>query len=184
MKLNDKTADTELILRNRRLVKNLIIGTLKTFENEEKAVRNSVKAQMDKHHEIEKKLEIGKRKYRMENEAELRPTTIRENRARIEDVESTRKRAIAEVEKNERNMGLLKKFIQTDTKPTIFYLPAQLSDKTKELLKQSANKIDLLMERRREELKSEFQCDSDSDEFSDKKRLKSEYTLVENRKNG
>ncbi|KAI1725828.1 pinin/SDK/memA/ protein conserved region domain-containing protein [Ditylenchus destructor] len=177
---NDKTADTDLTLRNRRLVKNLVIGTLKRFENEERAARNNVKAQMDKHQEIEKKLEIEKRKYRMENQEKLRATTVHENRLRFEDVESTRKRAINKVEENERHMRLLKKFIQTDTKPTIFYLPAQHSDKTKELLKQCANKIDRLIVRRREELRS----DSDSDGFSEKKRLKSEYTVVENRKSG
>ncbi|CAD5225339.1 unnamed protein product [Bursaphelenchus okinawaensis] len=148
LKQSEKAEDSK---RNRRLFGNLLMGTLDRFQKEEKNVAPKVDAQVQKQREVEKRLEASKRE---ERERLLKQKHDLESRKRDKEIEILKLKRQNAIKHNlgekETHFGRLKLFIQTQTKPPIFYLPAKHTLRSLELLKESAKNMDTLIEKCRE----------------------------------
>jgi hypothetical protein len=149
--------------RNRRMFGNLLMGTLKQFQQEEK--EPAFKAQHDKLKEVEEKLE---KSVRQDKEKYLQEKKAVEIKLREKEMEIKRlKQKQAIKAKNENKIAHYKRlqnFIQTETKPPIFFLPARLTLRGMELLKQSSRNLDTLIKERETEMETELR---DLEELSD-----------------
>jgi hypothetical protein len=145
--------------RNRRMFGNLLLGTLKQFQKEEKApdVAPKTQAQHDKLKEVEERLEKG---VRQDKEKFLQEKKAVEIKLREKEMEIKRlKQRQAIQAKNENKIAHYKRlqnFIQTETKPPIFFLPARLTLRGMELLKQSSRNLDTLIKERQTEMETEL----------------------------
>lgn len=165
LKKNTTKDDTT---RNRRMFSNLLVGTLRQFQKEENSGGNRVQSQIEKQREIERRLEMTEKeeKNKMLREKEALLSQRREKEQEI--LKLKRKKAIMlYAEEKEKHLRRLQCFIQTQTKPPLFFLPAKHTLRTLELLKESAKKVDMLIELRRNEMARELHQDSDVDSDSD-----------------
>ncbi|KAL7078102.1 hypothetical protein ACQ4LE_002300 [Meloidogyne hapla] len=152
-----KNETKEDAVRNRRLFSNLLVGTLRQFQKEEKTVGVKGQAQLEKQREVERRLE--------ENEKENRERLLRERDSLMEkrrdkemQIQALRRQKAIEqsAEEKTKHFQRLACFIQTQTKPPLFFLPSKHTLRTLELLKDSAKKIETLIELRREEMDREL----------------------------
>lgn len=180
-----KSENKEDVVRNRRLFNNLLAGTLRQFQKEEKTVGNKGQAQIEKQREVERRLE--------ETEKENRERLLRERdqlmakrREKEMEIQALRRQKAIEqsAEEKMKHFQRLACFIQTQTKPPLFFLPAKHTLRTLELLKESSKKIEALIELRRGEMDRELKRlesythpvkeENDSDqEYDGEKGLKS-----------
>ncbi|KAJ1369909.1 hypothetical protein KIN20_031503 [Parelaphostrongylus tenuis] len=160
----NKTEKKEVTTRNRRMFSNLLMGTLTRFQRDEKKVQNVEKIQAEKQMEVEKRLEDKRREDREKIMAE-RQKLFDERREQERELRSLqRKKALMQyAEAKKEHYKLLRNFIQTQTKPTIFFAPAKHSMRSLELLKASEKAIDGLMELRQKELERELENGVDDD---------------------
>ncbi|CAK5062383.1 unnamed protein product [Meloidogyne enterolobii] len=152
-----KSETKEDAVRNRRLFSNLLVGTLRQFQKEEKTVGVKGQAQLEKQREVERRLE--------ENEKENRERLLRERDSLMEkrrdkemQIQALRRQKAIEqsAEEKTKHFQRLACFIQTQTKPPLFFLPSKHTLRTLELLKDSSKKIETLIELRREEMDREL----------------------------
>uniref|UniRef100_A0A914XRB9 Pinin/SDK/MemA protein domain-containing protein n=1 Tax=Panagrolaimus superbus TaxID=310955 RepID=A0A914XRB9_9BILA len=145
--------------RNRRMFGNLLMGTLKQFQKEEKApdVAPKTQAQHDKLKEVEERLE---KSVRQDKEKYLQDKKAVEVKLREKEMEIKRlKQRQAIQAKNESKIvhyKRLQNFIQTETKPPIFFLPARLTLRGMELLKQTSRNMETLIKERQTEMETEL----------------------------
>uniref|UniRef100_A0AC34GN60 Pinin/SDK/MemA protein domain-containing protein n=1 Tax=Panagrolaimus sp. ES5 TaxID=591445 RepID=A0AC34GN60_9BILA len=145
--------------RNRRMFGNLLLGTLKQFQKEEKApdVAPKTQAQHDKLKEVEERLE---KSVRQDKEKFLQDKKAVEMKLREKEMEIKRlKQRQAIQAKNESKIvhyKRLQNFIQTETKPPIFFLPARLTLRGMELLKQTSRNMETLIKERQTEMETEL----------------------------
>lgn len=154
MKKNENKQDQ---VRNRRLFGNLLVATLRQFQNEEKTVGSKGQVQIDKQREVERRLEETEKenRNRMMREREALMGKKREKEMEIQALR--RQKAIEQsAEEKTKHFRRLQCFIQTQTKPPLFFLPSKHTLRTLELLKESSKKIDTLIELRREEMDREL----------------------------
>ncbi|XGW05923.1 hypothetical protein V3C99_016356 [Haemonchus contortus] len=154
----NKTEKKEVTTRNRRMFSNLLMGTLTRFQRDEKKIQNVEKIQAEKQLEVEKRLEDKKREDREKIIAE-RQKLFDERREQEKELRALqRKKALIQyAEAKKEHYKLLRNFIQTQTKPTLFFVPAKHSLRSLELLKASEKAIDGLMELRQKELERELE---------------------------
>lgn len=160
----NKTEKKEVTTRNRRMFSNLLQGTLTRFQRDEKKIQNVEKIQAEKQLEVEKRLEDKKREDREKIMAE-RQKLFDERREQERELRALqRKKALMQyAEAKKEHYKLLRNFIQTQTKPTLFFVPAKHSLRSLELLKASEKAIDGLMELRQKELERELENGVDED---------------------
>ncbi|VDL64560.1 unnamed protein product [Nippostrongylus brasiliensis] len=158
----NRTEKKEVTTRNRRMFSNLLMGTLTRFQRDEKKVQNVEKIQAEKQLEVEKRLEDKKREDREKIMAE-RQKLFDERREQEKELRALqRKKALMQyAEAKMEHYKLLRNFIQTQTKPTLFFVPAKHSLRSLELLKASEKAIDGLMELRQKELERELESGGD-----------------------
>ncbi|EYB81076.1 hypothetical protein Y032_0393g607 [Ancylostoma ceylanicum] len=139
----NKTEKKEVTTRNRRMFSNLLMGTLTRFQKDEKKIQNVEKIQAEKQKEVEKRLEDKKREDREKIMAE-RQKLFDERREQEKELRALqRKKALIQyAEAKKEHYKLLRNFIQTQTKPTLFFAPAKHSMRSLELLKASEKAID------------------------------------------
>lgn len=156
------TEKKEVNVRNRRMFSNLLLGTLQRFQKEEKKIMSVEKVQAEKQREVERRLK--------ESEEEERERLAREKAALLEKrrekerlIKSLqRKKAVIQyAEQKQEHYRKLQKFIQTQAKPPIFYLPSKHTLRTLELLKISSKKIDELIEHRRLQMEADLKTPGD-----------------------
>ncbi|KAI1715058.1 pinin/SDK/memA/ protein conserved region domain-containing protein [Ditylenchus destructor] len=165
MKKNTTNGDT---VRNRRIFSNLLVGTLKQFQKEETSANNRVQTQIEKQREVERRLETTQKEEKNRILKEKEDLLMRRREKEQEILRLKRKKAIAQyAEQKENHLRRLQCFIQTQTKPPLFFLPAKHTLRTLELLKESSKKVDALIELRRQEMDRELHRDSDIDSDSD-----------------
>ncbi|KAL3081029.1 hypothetical protein niasHS_000646 [Heterodera schachtii] len=154
MKKNENKEDQ---VRNRRLFGNLLVATLRKFQNEEKTVGSKGQVQIDKQREVERRLEETDKenRNRMMREREALMAKKREKEMEIQSLR--RQKAIEQsAEEKTKHFRRLQCFIQTQTKPPLFFLPSKHTLRTLELLKESSKKIETLIELRRDEMTREL----------------------------
>ncbi|VDK46189.1 unnamed protein product [Cylicostephanus goldi] len=153
-----------IVYRNRRMFSNLLMGTLTRFQKDEKKIQNVEKIQAEKYKEVEKRLEDKKREDREKIMAE-RQKLFDERREQEKELRALqRKKALIQyAEAKKEHYKLLRNFIQTQTKPTLFFAPAKHSMRSLELLKASEKAIDGLMELRQKELERELENNVDEE---------------------
>uniref|UniRef100_A0A7E4ZY82 Pinin_SDK_memA domain-containing protein n=1 Tax=Panagrellus redivivus TaxID=6233 RepID=A0A7E4ZY82_PANRE len=135
--------------RNRRMFGNLL-GTLKQFQQETKAP--AIKTQVEKLREVEEKLEQTHRQDKEDFLAKKKEAQMKYREKEVEIQRLKQRRAIqAKCTSKVNHYKRLQNFIQTDSKPAIFFLPARHTLRTMELLKSSARNIDVLIKEREEE---------------------------------
>ncbi|XP_028409591.1 pinin-like [Dendronephthya gigantea] len=140
--------DKKTQTRNKRMF-GVLLGTLQKFKE------NSTKeaARERKRKQIEKKLEeaaIQEREQAIRKKKELF-VARREQQTKLEELE--RKVEVAEMlEEWEDHDRKLSKFIRTNTKPHIFYLPAKHNDYTLGLLETTAKHVEDEIKKRRQEI--------------------------------
>ncbi|KAI1704357.1 pinin/SDK/memA/ protein conserved region domain-containing protein [Ditylenchus destructor] len=165
MKKNTTNGDT---VRNRRIFSNLLVGTLKQFQKEETSANNRVQTQIEKQREVERRLEMTQKEEKNRILKEKEDLLMRRREKEQEIMRLKRKKAISQyAEEKEKHLRRLQCFIQTQTKPPLFFLPAKHTLRTLGLLKESSKKVDALIELRRQEMDRELHRDSDIDSDSD-----------------
>jgi pinin len=159
MKKNSSKEDTT---RNRRLFGNLLVGTLRQFQKEEKVVGAPTKVQVDKQREVERRLEEAKTEDKnkvLKEKEELMKKRLEKER---EIQRLKRRKAITQYsEEKIKHYKTLQLYIQTQAKPALFYLPAKHTLRTLELLKKSSEKIDGLIATRQEQTEKELRKDDE-----------------------
>lgn len=149
--LRAQNADENQKARNRRIFLSLM-GTLQQFRMEESKmkVKEQKRAEVEKkleEQEIKEKEEIRQEKINLFNSKKLYQSQINALQKQIERV--------SEFNEWKLNQNQLKNFIQTQSKPQIFYLPKTLNDKNNELLETRKKIIDDLIQKRKDELNAE-----------------------------
>uniref|UniRef100_A0A914I8K1 Pinin/SDK/MemA protein domain-containing protein n=1 Tax=Globodera rostochiensis TaxID=31243 RepID=A0A914I8K1_GLORO len=154
MKKNENKQDQ---VRNRRLFGNLLVATLRQFQKEEKTVGNKGHAQIEKQREVERRLEETEKENRNRLMRE-RETLMAKKREKEVEIQALRRQKAIEqsAEEKTKHFRRLQCFIQTQTKPPLFFLPSKHTLRTLELLKESSKKIETLIELRREEMDREL----------------------------
>lgn len=147
----------EVSVRNRRMFSNLLLGTLQRFQKEEKKVSSTEKVQAEKQKEIERRL----RETEMEEKeriAKERMELLEKRREKERQIKALqRKKAIIQyAEQKLEHLRKLKNFIQTQAKPSIFYLPSKHTLRTLELLKNTSKLMDDRIEHRRRQMEEEL----------------------------
>uniref|UniRef100_A0A915DQZ5 Pinin/SDK/MemA protein domain-containing protein n=1 Tax=Ditylenchus dipsaci TaxID=166011 RepID=A0A915DQZ5_9BILA len=139
--------------RNQRMFGNLL-GTLKEFQKQTENGKDTAQDLANKRREIEKRLEEDvKRVYRLDY-VDYRAEA---EKAELAAVRIMRERAITQyAEEKENHLRRLQHFIKTRSKPTLFYIPAKHNDRTAQLLKESADKMEDLIKVRRDEMRREL----------------------------
>jgi len=157
LKKNETAEDSN---RNRRLFSNLLVGTLRQFQKEEKSATIKVSSQFEKQKQVERRLEQTDKenKNRIQKEKDDLMNKRREKESEI--LSLRRKKAIQQyAEEKLQHFRRLQCFIQTQTKPPLFFLPSKHTLRTLELLKESSKKVEVLIELRREEMERELRRD-------------------------
>ncbi|XP_074598970.1 uncharacterized protein LOC141853501 [Brevipalpus obovatus] len=150
--IEEQSTDKRGVARNRRML-GMILGTLQKFQSEEsrrKPVtqkRAEIEEKLDKQAEEERasirkeRRELAKKK--REEQAQLRKTELKEERVTIHD----------EWEKSHKN---LINFIQTKTKPPIFYLPTKPTPESEKRCKETKEKFRWILAEKRAKVQKEL----------------------------
>lgn len=148
LKQSEKKEDN---VRNRRLFGNLLMGTLDKFKKESKTVAPTANVQVKKQREVERRLELNRREEqeKINNQKHELFAKRREKEAEVNKLR--RQTGIKNnLEEKETHFKRLEQFIQTQTKPPIFYIPAKHTLRTLELQKESAKNMEFLIKKCRE----------------------------------
>ncbi|XP_075222862.1 desmosome associated protein-like protein pinnin isoform X2 [Lycorma delicatula] len=137
--------------RNRRMFGSLL-GTLQKFRQEE----TRLKDREDKKAQVEKKLEEAAKREKEELKRERQELFQNRKRrqAEIRNIELKMAR-IQEQEEWEKTHRHLLNFIQTRSKPHLFYLPKVHNQKTEERLASSQKAVTKMIEKKRKEVQAE-----------------------------
>uniref|UniRef100_A0A915DPD8 Pinin/SDK/MemA protein domain-containing protein n=1 Tax=Ditylenchus dipsaci TaxID=166011 RepID=A0A915DPD8_9BILA len=167
MKKSEKTGDA---VRNRRMFSNLLVGTLRQFQKEEDSTKNKTQTQFEKQREVERRLERTDKENKNKIYKEKEELINRRREKEQQILLLKRKKAIIQyAEEKQKHLRRLQHFIQTQTKPPLFFLPAKHTLRTLELLKDSAKKVENLIELRQQEMEKELRRDvEDSEEEEDR----------------
>lgn len=139
--------DKQVFDRNRRMF-GMLMGTLKQFKNEETTRERST----IRRYRVEEKLELAVEDERVNLERKV--DQVREER--VDNVEL--RLDITERFKNwERTHRQLCSYIQTETRPKIFWLPKELDLGTEKKLKETRDYFSLCVAERTAKLKKEFE---------------------------
>uniref|UniRef100_A0A914C0E0 Pinin/SDK/MemA protein domain-containing protein n=1 Tax=Acrobeloides nanus TaxID=290746 RepID=A0A914C0E0_9BILA len=162
MKKKEKRED---VARNRNLFGRLLVGTLKQFQKEEKAIQPVETVQAQKQREVERRLELTK-KEDLEKVRSVKEELLAKRREKEKEIQKlNRMKAITQyAEEKIKHYERLQNYIQTQTKPPLFYLPAKHTLRTLELLKNSSKKIDSLIGHRRDQMEKELRKDEEGSE--------------------
>lgn len=176
IKKNETKEDS---VRNRRLFNNLLVGTLRQFQKDED---NKSHSQIDKQREVELRLEQSDKENKDRMQKEKEELLIKRREKEMEIVSLRRKKAIQQYAEDKlQHFCRLQCFIQTQTKPPLFFLPAKHTLRTLELLKESSKKIEVLIELRRDEMQRELRRDTtasgDEDEGQQSAGVKSSVVV-------
>ncbi|XP_054152947.1 pinin-like isoform X2 [Oppia nitens] len=150
--LEEQKKDKSLA-RNKRMF-GMILGTLQKFQNEESSKRDT---QTMKRVEIEKKLDEKAEQEKIALKKERRELFLirREKEAQIRRIEHKMERV--EIHREwERSHQHLSNYIQTKTKPNIFYLPAKQTPETEKRLQESKDKYRLIVAEKRAKVQKEL----------------------------
>lgn len=145
-------ADARSVARNRRMF-GALVGTLQRFRQEESKLRD----REDKRAVIEKKVEEAAKREKEEMKKEKQELFLdrRKKQQEIRRIEFKITRVKEQDQWEARHRPLLN-FIQTKTKPSIFYLPKIQNTKTEERLVASQKIIAKMMEKKRATVQEEL----------------------------
>jgi len=151
IKLQNKGANEQ---RNKRIFGHLL-GTLSHFKTDDKERSSTTKAIHRK--ELEKKIEIqkieDKKKYNEEKKKLEELKQIEQQNVEILEAKIQLAKGFEEWKSNQLQY---KKFIRSETKPFIFYLPKELDEKAQKLLEKTASLIDEQIAKRLKETEAEL----------------------------
>ncbi|VDO64494.1 unnamed protein product [Heligmosomoides polygyrus] len=134
----NKTEKKEVTTRNRRMFSNLLQGTLTRFQRDEKKIQNVEKIQVV---DLFNLLLTLRWLFQIMAERQKLFDERREQERELRALQ--RKKALMQyAEAKKEHYKLLRNFIQTQTKPTLFFVPAKHSLRSLELLKASEKAID------------------------------------------
>uniref|UniRef100_A0A1I7YJA2 Pinin_SDK_memA domain-containing protein n=1 Tax=Steinernema glaseri TaxID=37863 RepID=A0A1I7YJA2_9BILA len=143
--------------RNRRMFANLLVGTLRRFEKDEKKISDVEKVQATKQREVERRLEQTREEERTKLNRERDELQQQRQQKEREIMRLKRDKAIVQyADEKEAHYKRLLNFIQTKAKPSVFYAPAKHTMRTLELQKDSAKKIEDLIAEVREKVKQDL----------------------------
>ncbi|CAG2176293.1 unnamed protein product, partial [Oppiella nova] len=167
--LEEQKNDKKSLARNKRMF-GMILGTLQKFQNEESTRKDT---QTQKRVEIEKKLDAKAEQERTALRKERRELFLvrREKEAQIRRIEHKMQRVEIHQEW-ERSHQHLSNYIQTKTKPNLFYLPAKHTPETEKRLQETKDKYRLIVAEKRAKVQKEL---SEIDELYKKE----EQTLLD-----
>uniref|UniRef100_A0A915J4P6 Pinin/SDK/MemA protein domain-containing protein n=1 Tax=Romanomermis culicivorax TaxID=13658 RepID=A0A915J4P6_ROMCU len=150
-----ETEKTDNRTRNRRMF-GLLLGTLEKFKKEEDG-KQHFRDQERRQKEIDQKLEDAKRKDQMDLRRE-REKLIEKKRKQQQELRLLqRKKAVISATENQiQLLHRFQNFIQTQTKPPIFFMPAKHTIRTIELQKKSQKRLEEMIKRKKEELEQEL----------------------------
>lgn len=163
--LEEQKSDKKSLARNKRMF-GMILGTLQKFQNEESMRKDT---QSQKRVEIEKKLDEKAEEERNALRRERRELFLvrREKQAQIRRIEHKLLRV--EIHQDwERSHQHLGNFIQTKTKPHIFYLPAKHYPESEKRLQETKDKYRLIVAEKRAKVQKEL---SEIDELYKKEEV-------------
>jgi len=145
-----KAEKKEDVVRNQRMFGNLLLGTLDRFRKDEGRVAPTVNAQVKKQMEIDKRLEQTKVEDR-ERMFQHKHEMFEKRREEEIEIKKQRRAKAIEFDANEKEAHFrrLQRFIQTQAKPPLFYLPAKHTPETEKLLDESSKSIEALIEKLR-----------------------------------
>uniref|UniRef100_T1JJ15 Pinin n=1 Tax=Strigamia maritima TaxID=126957 RepID=T1JJ15_STRMM len=152
--LEEQKSDSRGLARNRRMF-GLLLGTLQKFKDEE-----TIKKEKEtKRIEIEKKLEAAAEKEKEESKRERQELFLerRKRQANLRRLEHQME-VVKQHDEWELHQKNLLFFIQTKTKPSIFYLPGKHTLVTEERLKDSKKRVEALITERRAQMAEELQA--------------------------
>uniref|UniRef100_A0A0N5AK05 Pinin_SDK_memA domain-containing protein n=1 Tax=Syphacia muris TaxID=451379 RepID=A0A0N5AK05_9BILA len=160
----------EVSVRNRRMFSNLLLGTLQRFQKEEKKVSSTERVQAEKQREVERRLKETEMEEK-ERIAKERMELIEKRREKEHQIKALqRKKAIIQYAQQKlEHLRKLKNFIQTQAKPSIFYLPSKHTLRTLELLKNTNKLMDDRIEHRRRQMEEELKTPEERDKKSELK---------------
>lgn len=148
--LEEQKNDTKSMKRNKRMF-GLILGTLEKFKNEESQRRDS------KREEIEKKLDQADEKEReaaKKEQIELFKQR-REKRIKLKCLEQ--KIQMVQVHKEwEESQQFMGNFIETKSKPNLFYLPVKHNSETQKRLQETKDKYRIIFAEKRAKVQKEL----------------------------
>lgn len=150
--IEEQKNDARNHTRNKRMF-GLLMGTLQKFQSEE-SERSSVTR---KRSEIEQKLEkeaeeekahVNQERTQLLKERKLKQAEMKRLQSKVERIEIH--------ERWERTQQPLSSFIQTKSKPCIFYLPKKLTPETEKRLKDTRDKCRMIIAEKRAKIQKEL----------------------------
>ncbi|PAV57523.1 hypothetical protein WR25_04823 isoform A [Diploscapter pachys] len=153
----NKSEKKEVVSRNKRMFSNLLMGTLNKFKKEESKIQSVEQKQAEKQREVEKRLEDTKREEKEKFNAERNRLmeARQEEERKLQSMQ--RKRALIQYAETKINQyKLMANFIETQAKPTLFFMPVKHTVRSLELLKNTSKHMDRLIELRQGELEREL----------------------------
>lgn len=151
--LESQRSDKQVFDRNRRMF-GMLMGTLKQFKNEETTRERSTvrRSRVEEKLELaveEGRVNLGRKEDQMREERQQRKDSI--------DKEELRQDITERFKNWESNHRQLCSYIQTETKPKIFWLPKQLDSGTEKRLKETRDYFSLCVAERTAKLKKELE---------------------------
>lgn len=134
----------------------MILNTLQKFKNEDQARSESSQARQRK--EVEKKIEVKEQEEKIKIKEE-KNELIRERRRQEDRIKIIEKKLqLTEgYQEWEKRQLCLKNFIRTKTKPFIYYKPRIIDETNENLIKETGDKIDEEIKKRKIEIEQEIE---------------------------
>lgn len=138
------------LARNKRMFGSLL-GTLQKFRNEEDKGVQEKRAKIEM--KIEKQQLEVKEKLKQEKDTLIADRRRKQMEIKTLEIKMIKMRSLQEWEENKQRLN---NFIATKTKPQLYFRPKIMTPKTEELLKESQNDLQVLIEVKRREVNEEI----------------------------
>lgn len=175
--IEEQKGDVRSHTRNKRMF-GLLMGTLMKFQSEENERSSITKKRSEIEQKLEKEAEMEKASVHQEKtellkERRLKQSEMRRLQLKVERIEVH--------EHWEKTQQPLSSFIQTKSKPCIFYLPKKMTPETEKRLKDTKDKCRMIIAEKRakvqkelDQIDSEFSSTGDTELENDDKQLTQE----------